>query len=148
MSKESKRCPHCGGEVERYRNPFPTVDLILMDQNETGLWLVERRNPPKGWALPGGFVDYGEDLPEAAAREGREETNLEVEILGQFRAYGDPGRDPRFHTVTVVYAAHGRGEAKGGDDALRARFFLWGALPETMAFDHREIIADWLAERG
>jgi len=147
MSKESIRCPHCGREVERYRNPFPTVDLILMDPEETGLWLIERRNPPEGWALPGGFVDYGEGLEEAAAREGREETSLEIEIVDQFRAYGDPGRDPRFHTITVVFAAHGRGEAKGADDALQARFYKWDDLPSTIAFDHGGIIADWLSSR-
>jgi ADP-ribose pyrophosphatase YjhB (NUDIX family) len=144
MDRPSIRCPHCGNEVERRRNPFPTVDLILMDAGRTGVFLIERGNPPPGWALPGGFVEWGESLEEAARREGEEETSLRVEIEGQFRAYGDPDRDPRFHTITVVYTAVGTGVARGADDARSVRFFRWKELPEKMAFDHRRILEEFL----
>ncbi|MFH1679514.1 MAG: NUDIX hydrolase [Candidatus Eisenbacteria bacterium] len=143
MSRATVRCPSCGIEVDKYRNPFPTVDLILMDQAGSGVYLVERKNPPPGWALPGGFVEWGESLEDAARREGEEETSLVVELSGQFRAYGDPDRDPRFHTITVVFAAHGAGEARGRDDARSARFFRWDELPERMAFDHRRILEEF-----
>lgn len=147
MSGNRRICPRCGGEIDTYRNPFPTVDLILMDPEETGVWLVERRNPPPGWALPGGFVEVGEGLEAAAAREGREETSLEIEILDQFRAYGDPGRDPRFHTITVVFLAHGRGAAVARDDARSVRFFPWDAIPAELAFDHKAILGDYRRTR-
>jgi 8-oxo-dGTP diphosphatase len=132
--------------VKAYRNPFPTVDLILMDAEREGIFLIQRKNEPHGWALPGGFVDYGESLEDAARREGREETSLQIELLEQVGAYGDPGRDPRFHTVTVVYAAIGRGEAEARDDAGTIRFFRWSALPGEMAFDHRKILDDYRRE--
>ncbi len=137
-------CPHCGGVVKTYRNPFPTVDLILMDAAGEGVYLIERKNEPHGWALPGGFVDYGESLEDAARREGEEETNLRIELLGQVGAYGNPGRDPRFHTITVVYAAVGKGEARAKDDARAIRFHRWESLPDEMAFDHRGILDDYL----
>lgn len=114
-----------------------------MDPDETGVYLVKRRNEPHGWALPGGFVDYGEEIGVAALREGVEETSLEIGLLEQFRAYGDPERDPRFHTVTVVYTAHGRGEAVGRDDAIEAKFFPWDDLPEPIVFDHARILEDY-----
>ena len=143
MVKKSVKCPHCNGEVEIYRNPFLTVDLILMDREATGVYLVNRRNEPHGWALPGGFVDYGEDPKDAAVREGVEETSLEIELLDQFGTYGDPDRDPRFHTVTIVYTAHGGGNAVGKDDALEAKFFPWDDLPEPIVFDHGKILKDY-----
>ena len=148
MSGHRLTCPHCGGEVKEYRNPFPTVDLILMDAGKSGVYLIERKNEPHGWALPGGFVDYGESLEDAARREGSEETSLRIELLGQVGAYGDPGRDPRFHTVTVVYAAAGEGEPKARDDARAIRFFPWDDLPAEMAFDHRKILDDFLRTNG
>jgi len=139
-------CPHCGGRVVTFRNPFPTVDLIIRcpkgDGGE-GVVLVRRRNPPLGWALPGGFVDYGESLEEAAAREAMEETGLEVRDLKQFHAYSDPRRDPRQHNVSVVFLASSEGRPKAGDDVSDCRVFALDALPLEMAFDHREILRDY-----
>jgi len=148
VDRRSVRCPRCGAEVERRRNPFPTVDLILMDAGRSGVFLVERKNPPHGWALPGGFVEWGESLEEAARREGEEETSLRIRVEEQFRAYGDPDRDPRFHTITVVFAAVGTGDARGADDARSVRFFRWEELPEKMAFDHRGILGEFLRLRA
>ncbi|QJA05913.1 NUDIX hydrolase [Thermosulfurimonas marina] len=139
-------CPHCGKEVEKYRNPFPTVDLII--ETPGGIVLVRRKNPPYGWALPGGFVDYGESLEEAALREAQEETGLSVTLLCQFYTYSRPGRDPRFHTITTVYVARAEGEPRGGDDAAEARAFAVEELPwSELAFDHGEILRDYLEIR-
>ena len=110
MSEE--KCPQCGYMTQRHRNPVPTVDIII-EYQDRGLVLIERANPPHGWALPGGFVDYGESLEAAALREAREETGLTVTLLGQFHTYSDPGRDPRQHTITTVYVAQGFGHAPG-----------------------------------
>jgi 8-oxo-dGTP diphosphatase len=104
--------------------------------------LVRRANPPHGWALPGGFVDEGERLDVAAAREAVEETGLPVTLLEQFHTYSDPARDPRRHTLSTVYLASASGEPTGGDDAAEARAFAWDALPDPIVFDHREILAD------
>jgi 8-oxo-dGTP diphosphatase len=103
--------------------------------------LVERKHEPTGWALPGGFVDVGETVEAAAVREAREETGLEVRLLEQLRAYSDPRRDPRGHTVSVVFLAAADGEPRGGDDAAQARPFGWDALPP-LVFDHPEILGD------
>ncbi len=127
------------------RNPLPTVDLII--EHEGGIVLVKRKNPPHGWALPGGFVDYGESLESAARREAREETGLEVELLRQFHAYSDPARDSRFHTITVVYVAKAQGTLRAGDDAADARVFTREDLPADIAFDHREILRDYFEKR-
>jgi 8-oxo-dGTP diphosphatase len=119
------------------------VDIII--ELEGGrIVLIQRRNPPRGWALPGGFVDYGESLEAAAVREAGEETGLDVTLTEQFHAYSDPGRDPRHHTLSVVFLARARGEPSGGDDALEAKAFDPHKLPEAVAFDHRRIIADYL----
>ncbi len=139
-------CPHCGREVEKYRHPFPTVDIII--ETPGGVVLIERRNPPYGWALPGGFVDYGESLEEAARREAYEETGLEIELLCQFYTYSQPGRDPRFHTITTVYVARASGEPRGGDDARKAQIFPWDQIPwNELAFDHGKILKDYLEVR-
>ena len=137
------KCPKCQTEVKEYKNPFPTVDIIIRIAGK--IVLVERRNPPQGWALPGGFVDYGESLEQAAAREALEETGLMVKNLRQFRAYSAPNRDPRFHTVSMVFIADAEGEPQGGDDALKACVFSPETLPAPLCFDHAEILADYLA---
>ncbi|MGD2079500.1 MAG: NUDIX hydrolase [Nitrospirota bacterium] len=127
------------------KSPRLTVDVII--ETEGGIVLVERKYPPHGWALPGGFVDYGETLEEAAAREAREETGLDVEGLRQFHTYSDPRRDPRGHTVSTVFAARATGTPRGGDDAKEARAFPRDALPGGMAFDHGKILEDYLKEK-
>jgi 8-oxo-dGTP diphosphatase len=124
------------------KTPLLTVDIIIRYQG--GLVLIERKNPPPGWALPGGFVDVGESLEEAAIREAKEETSLDVRLIEQFHAYSKPGRDPRFHTATMAFIADGEGILKGRDDAREARVFLPDHLPEQIAFDHRAIILDYL----
>ena len=101
-------CPRCGCQIRRYRNPFPTVDIII-EYGDQGLVLIERQKPPYGWAMPGGFVEYGESLEAAAVREAKEETGLEVQLLGQLHSYSDPQRDPRHHTITTVFVALGTG---------------------------------------
>jgi ADP-ribose pyrophosphatase YjhB (NUDIX family) len=124
------------------RNPYPTVDVII--ELGSGIVLVKRRNPPDGWALPGGFVDYGESVEAAAVREAREETGLDVELTALLGVYSDPGRDPRFHTVSTVFVGRAGGEPRGGDDAAEARVFDPVSLPSPMAFDHASIIGDYL----
>ncbi|GAB4259382.1 MAG: NUDIX hydrolase [Deferrisomatales bacterium] len=123
-----------------YRNPVPTVDVVIRCGD--GVVLVERRNPPPGWAIPGGFVDEGESLEAAALREAREETGLEVRLTEQFFTYSDPRRDPRRHTITTVFLAEAEGTPVGGDDARAARVWPWRALPEPLCFDHGRILAD------
>jgi 8-oxo-dGTP diphosphatase len=122
--------------------PLLTVDIIIRYRD--GIVLIERKNPPFGWALPGGFVDCGESLEEAAKREAKEETSLDVTLMEQFHAYSKPDRDPRFHTATMVFIAEGTGTLKGADDARRASVFTKQTLPSSIAFDHGEIIADYL----
>ena len=97
------RCPHCKQAIEVYKNPVPTVDIII--EVGAAIVLIKRKNPPYGWALPGGFVDYGESYETAAAREAEEETGLVVQNLQQFRTYSDPGRDPRQHTASTIFIA-------------------------------------------
>lgn len=136
-------CPYCGREISP-RNPYPTVDVVLYHP-ERGVVLVERANPPHGWALPGGFVDYGESVETAARREVLEETGIEVQGLVLLGVYSDPGRDPRFHTMSTVFVARVSDHAspRGGDDARCARFFPLQALPP-LAFDHRQILEDFV----
>ena len=141
--KDHITCPRCGSPVVRYRNPLPTVDIII--ETGEGIVLIRRRNPPYGWALPGGFVDYGESLEAAAVREAREETSLDVVLTGQLGAYSDPSRDPRHHTISVVFMATARGTPRGGDDASRAEVFTEDSLPEDLAFDHARILGDYFA---
>ena len=140
MSAYEKTCPKCGTPVEVYRHPFPTVDVILF--REGSVLLVARRNPPFGWALPGGFVDYGESAEEAARRELAEETGLQAKSLSLLGVYSAPGRDPRFHTLTVVYTAKADGEPTAGDDAKAVEWWPTSQLPDDMAFDHRQIVRD------
>lgn len=140
-------CPKCGERLIAYRNPFPTVDLIIRCLDffgKEGIVLVQRKNPPLGWALPGGFVDYGESLEQAAVREALEETGLEVKELRQFHAYSDPSRDPRQHNISVVFLAQARGIPRPGDDAADCLVFPLERLPEPLAFDHSRILADYV----
>ncbi len=136
------KCPQCGYEIKQYKNPTPTVDIII--EVDDKIVLIERKNPPHGWAIPGGFVDYGEALIETAIREAKEETGLDVEIVYQMATYSDPKRDPRGHTISTVYIARAKGEPKGGDDAKTAKLFDPKNLPTPMCFDHKEIIEDYL----
>jgi ADP-ribose pyrophosphatase YjhB (NUDIX family) len=138
-------CPHCGKESQRYRNPFPTVDIII--EVEGRILLIERLNEPFGWALPGGFVDYGESLEEAAIREAQEETGLNLENLRQFKAYSDPERDPRQHNISMVFTAVAHEEPKAGDDAKQAQLFSIDELPTKLCFDHATILQDYISER-
>ena len=108
-----------------------------------GIVLIKRKNPPYGWAIPGGFVDYGENLEEAAIREAKEETNLRVEIIKQFHTYSDPKRDPRHRSISTVYIAKAKGIPKAKDDALEIGIFNELNLPDEMAFDHRSILKDY-----
>lgn len=130
--------------VER-KNPLPTVDLII--RYGARVVLIRRKNPPHGWALPGGFVEYGESLEDAAIREAREETGLDVRLRRQFHTYSDPGRDERFHTITTVYIADAEGRLQAGDDASEIELFTHDTLPDDMAFDHRSILEDYFSER-
>lgn len=139
-------CPICGAEFAHSMAPLPTVDMIIYAP-DLGVALVRRRFPPPGWALPGGFVDYGERLEEAAVREALEETALRVKIQGLLGVYSAPERDPRRHTISTVFwgEAEDPGLIKAGDDAGEAAFFPLRALPAPLAFDHACILKDFVA---
>ncbi len=124
------------------RTPALTVDVVI--ECGGGIVLVRRKYPPEGWALPGGFVDYGERVPHAAVREAKEETGLEVTLVDLLGVYSDPHRDPRRHTVSVVYVGRADGEPAGGDDAAEARVFPADRLPDPLCFDHAQILSDYL----
>jgi ADP-ribose pyrophosphatase YjhB (NUDIX family) len=109
----------------------------------TSLLDDKRKNKPYGWAIPGGFVEYGESVEECAIREAKEETSLDVELLEQFHVYSDPKRDPRFHTISTVFIARAKGKPVGGDDAKEAKVFDENSLPDQIAFDHRKILEDY-----
>ena len=145
-------CPRCGTEVIKYRSPVPTVDIIIEIDSEAegkGIVLIFRKNEPRAWALPGGFVDYGETLEQAALREAKEETDLDLEIesMVQFHTYSDPRRDPRRHTISTVFIAQATGRPRPGDDAERAGVFTEENLPPSLAFDHGKILRDYFSSR-
>jgi 8-oxo-dGTP diphosphatase len=137
------QCPACGGQVPVYRNPLPTVDVVISFPDQ-GVVLIKRRNPPYGWALPGGFVDYGESVEQAAVREAKEETGLDVRLHGLLGVYSSPDRDPRQHTMSVVFMGTAKKESRlqAGDDAGQTRVAPLDDLPE-LAFDHARILADF-----
>jgi ADP-ribose pyrophosphatase YjhB (NUDIX family) len=139
------RCAACGA---RTPIPFPlvAVDCILEDRRGRVL-LIRRAHPPPGWALPGGFVDAGESLEEAVAREVAEETGLQLTAWAQFRAYSDPSRDPRHPMVSIVFVGRATGEPRAADDAADAAFFPLDDLPAEIAFDHRRILGDYARQR-
>ena len=142
MVKKLHLCPHCGRQIETYRHPSPTVDIII-EMNGGGIILIKRKNPPFGWALPGGFVDYGESLEDAAMREAREETSLQITLTSQFHTYSDPQRDPRRHTMSTVYIARADGIPVAADDAQEIGIFTRENLPLPLAFDHEKIVTDY-----
>lgn len=127
------------------RTPLLAADVIieLADRAGRPIVLIARRHPPYGWAIPGGFVDVGETVEEAAVREAREETGLEVRLLRLLGCYSDPARDPRGHTVSLVYVAEASGEPRGQDDAREAGVFDPARIPPDLAFDHAQILADY-----
>lgn len=124
------------------RNPIPTVDIII-ELESGGIVLIRRKNPPLGWALPGGFVDYGESLETAAVREALEETTLQVQLVELFHVYSDPNRDPRQHTMSTVFIATASGTPRGEDDAAEAGVFAEQDLPAQLAFDHSQVVRDY-----
>lgn len=132
-----------------HRNPTPTVDIIieLIDRPHRPIVLIERLNPPYGWALPGGFVDYGESVETAAQREAEEETGLKVDLIEQFHVYSDPQRDPRQHTLSIVFLATAKGEPSAGDDAKNSGIFAPWEFPTNLCFDHDQILQDYLRYR-
>jgi 8-oxo-dGTP diphosphatase len=133
-----------------HRNPAPTVDIIieLIDRPHRPIVLIERLNPPLGWAIPGGFVDYGESVETAAQREAQEETGLTVELITQFHVYSDPQRDPRQHTLSVVFLATATGNPQAGDDAKHLDLFEPWRIPTNLCFDHDRILHDYLNYRN
>jgi len=145
MSCKTIDCPECKKKIEVYRNPIPTVDIII-EIEAKGIVLIKRKNPPYGWAIPGGFVDYGESLEEAAVREAKEETNLDVKLIKQFHTYSDPKRDPRHHSISTVYIAKAKGKPKAKDDALEIGIFNESNLPDEIAFDHGSILNDYFRQ--
>jgi len=136
---------HIANQIQA--GPFVTVDAII--EISGGIVLIERSNPPFGYALPGGFVDYGESLEDSVVREAKEETNLDIVDLKQFHTYSKYGRDPRFHTVTAVFTAKGKGTPKAGDDAKGLKIVTPGEIEGIkFAFDHREVLADYFNYKG
>lgn len=129
-----------------FKNPYPAVDIII--EKSKGVVLVYRKNFPQGWAMPGGFINYGESAEQAAIREAREETGLDIENLKFFGVFSEPGRDPRFHTISIVYSAKGKGRIKPGDDASKVKIFSKNNLPKDIAFDHRKILFQFFEKQG
>jgi 8-oxo-dGTP diphosphatase len=128
-----------------YQNPVPTVDVII--ETGGGIVLIRRKNPPPGWAIPGGFVDVGENIRDAAVREALEETGLRVTLTALLGVYSEPDRDPRQHTISTVFVGAADGIPHGMDDAAEAALFTEETLPDPIAFDHAKILADYFRFR-
>lgn len=128
-----------------YHNPTPTADILIeLDGKPGTLVFIERKNDPQGFAIPGGFVDEGEYIADAAVREAKEETGLDIELIELFHVYSDPKRDKRQHTVSTVFIARASGTPRGGDDAARCIVCAPDALPGPLVFDHGLIVSDYL----
>lgn len=135
--------------MKDFKQPRLAVDIIIELEERGGkkrIVLIQRKNPPLGWALPGGFVEYGETLEAAAVREAREETSLDVKLRKQFHTYSDPKRDPRYHTVATVFLATASGYPKAADDAKEVELFTRENLPP-LVFDHAEILSDYFSRK-
>lgn len=131
-----------------HQTPALTVDIIIELESTAAdpeILLIQRKHPPAGWAIPGGFVEYGETVERAAIREAKEETDLEVRLKRLLGVYSDPARDPRGHTVSIIYVASGKGVPKAQDDALEVGLFRRSSLPDELAFDHATILSDYFA---
>lgn len=129
---------------------MPTVDIIIeieAEDGRQGIILINRKNPPFGWALPGGFVDYGETLEHAAVREAKEETSLDIRLQCQMHTYSDPKRDPRKHTISTVFVAQAEGHPVARDDASEVKVFYLDELNFPLAFDHEKILADYFERK-
>ncbi len=139
-----KKCPHCHNDISKYDNPYPTADCIIYDEDR-GVLLIERVNEPLGLALPGGFIETGESVEDGAIREMKEETGLDVELLGILGVYSNPNRDQRFHTLTITYVARAGDLTKlqAGDDARNARFCPLNEIPK-LCFDHNLAIEHFI----
>ena len=129
----------------KHRNPAPTVDIIieLIDRPGRPIVLIERKNEPMGWAIPGGFVDYGESIETAAVREAEEEVSLKVKLIEQFYVYSAPDRDPRQHTLSIVFIATAKGKPVAADDAKNLGIFNQYDLPQNLCFDHDRVLQDY-----
>jgi 8-oxo-dGTP diphosphatase len=136
--------------MSRPTTPLIAADAIieLSDRPGQPIVLIERKHPPFGWAIPGGFVDVGESVESAAIREAKEETSLAVELVTLLGLYSHPLRDPRGHTVTAVYVARARGEPCAADDAKHLDVFQLDQLPAPLAFDHAQVLADYVRYRA
>ena len=130
----------------RPTTPLLAADVIieLIDRSDRPIVLIERKNPPYGWAIPGGFVDVGETIEHASIREAKEETGLDVKLKFLLGLYSDPRRDPRGHTVTAVYVGEASGEPKAADDAKNITIVALNNLPSPLAFDHQQVLADYM----
>ena len=147
MPPRTIQCPKCQTEIKVNKNPLTAVDIII-EIDLKGIILIKRKNPPFGWAIPGGFVEYGESLEEASVREAKEETNLEVRLIKQFHTYSDPNRDKRFHCISTVYIAKAKGTPEAKDDAAEIGIFNESNLPQDLAFDHRIILRDYFKSKS